>query len=119
MLSVANDFFEICKVKIELEFINKIKYFDKYEKIKNCLKNNFSEFLINIDLEKLKQESEVNSKQDASKNPEAKSLNIVQAYLYEEQNVEIIKYLNGRMFFNKFFELSDIKNRYESKKYNT
>jgi len=115
MLSLINDFFEICKIKIEFEFINKIKHFDKYEKLKNSLKKNFSEYLMNFDLDSLKKDS-LNSEKTENDNIEKQSIANLQAFCFKEENVEILKYLNGRIYFNKFFELSDIKNRYEFKK---
>lgn len=115
MLSLTNDFFEICKIKIELEFINKIKHFDKYEKLKNALRKNFSEYLMNFNLESIKKDSVTSDKipiDDVVKQSVAK----LQAFSFKEENLEILKYLNGRIYFNKFFELADIKNKYEFKK---
>jgi len=116
MLSNINDFFDICNIKIELEFINKIKHFDKYEKLKNSLKNNFSEYLINYDLEKIKSEK-LSYESIYKENIETQTLTKLKSFIYNDENEDILKYLSGRIYFNKFFELSDIKNKYESKKF--
>jgi len=115
MLSSINDFFEICKIKIELEFVNKIKHFDKYEKLKNSLKKNFSEYLMDFNVENLKNDSE-NEDKNAIDNIDKQSLANLQAFSFKEENAIILKYLNGRIYFNKFFELADLKNTYEIKK---
>ena len=115
MLSLINDFFEICKIKIELEFINKIKHFDKYEKLKNSFKKNFSEYLMNFDFE-ISKENSVNFEKNRNDNIEKQSIANLQTLYFKDENTEILKYLNGRIYFNKFFELADIKNRYEFKK---
>lgn len=115
MLSLINDFFEICKIKIELEFINKIKHFDKYEKIKNSFKKNFSEYLMNFNLDNLKKDFRISEKIKYL-NFEEQSIANLEAFSLKEENAEILKYLNGRIYFNKFFELTDIKNRFEFKK---
>lgn len=118
MLSSINDFFEICKIKIELEFINKIKHFDKYEKLKNSLKNFFSEYLMNISIDNLKDEFEKQNQHNLD-NIEKQSIYNLQAFSFKEENVNVLKYLNGRIYFNKFYELSDVRNRYEFKKSST
>lgn len=115
MLSIINDFFEICKIKIEMDFINKIKHYDKYEKMKNLLRKNFSEYLLNIDIDNISNEK-LSIDDDIRNNYERQTLNGLHTFLYKKENTEILKYLTGRIYFNKFFEITEIKNRYEFKK---
>lgn len=118
MLSNINEIFEICKIRIELEFINKAKYFDKYEKLKNSLKTNFSEFIMSVE-NSIAAETETENKSEI-KNENSLELNngeSLDSFLLRKENSEILKYLSGRIYFNKFFEISEIKNRYDTKKF--
>lgn len=45
-ISLNNELFDLVKIKYELEFINKIKNFERFEWIKDSLKNEFSDFLM-------------------------------------------------------------------------
>jgi hypothetical protein len=119
MLSIINEIFEICKIRIELDFINKSKYFDKYEKLKNSLKKNFSEFIMNIVENQNHSIPEENIKTPIKsiQNSKSNKSESLDSFLLRKENSEILKYLSGRIYFNKFFEMSEIKNRYDTKKF--
>jgi hypothetical protein len=66
----------------------------------------------------LKNDSE-NEHKNAIDNIDKQSLANLQAFSLKEENAYILKYLNGRIYFNKFFELADLKNTNEIKMYFT
>ena len=43
MFSIKNDLLQKCQIKIQLDFINKIKYTQRYESLKKFIQENFSE----------------------------------------------------------------------------
>jgi hypothetical protein len=98
MISLNNDLFEYCKIKCELEFINKNKYFERYERVKYLMKENLSELIIrDDDSEKY---NSVNSSSDSSN--------------LDSKNVNGLK----NKFFIKFYENSDIKQKQDKSESN-
>ena len=114
MFSTFNDFFEISNFKIELEFINKAIYPDRFEKMKNSIKINFSEFIFhpnqNPDI--------ILDISDFLNNPNKSHVNIIQQTYLLDEYAETLKFLSGKLLFNKFFEISDLKNNFLSYKNN-
>jgi hypothetical protein len=51
MISVNNFLFDFAKIKCELEFINKSKYLERYEYVKNLIKSNLSEIAFSFPIE--------------------------------------------------------------------
>ena len=86
MLSYRNELFELAKIKIEIEFINKVKYSDRFEKLKKLVKDQLSEIDIQVILD-----SEVYKKSFPSTN-----------------------FMINRYLFFKIYENNDLKNKLES-----
>ena len=84
MLNYKNELFELAKIKIEIEFINKAKYVERFEKMKKLLKDHFNELDIQSIIE--------------SESVKKASSNI----------------MLGRYLFFKTYENNDLKNKIES-----
>jgi len=46
MFSIKNDLLQKSQIQIQLDFINKIKYTQRYETLKNIIQDNFSELVL-------------------------------------------------------------------------
>lgn len=71
MKNTKNELLDFSKIKIEIEFINKNKYFLKYEQVKKYLIDNFQEIRIdnykNIFMLKFYEMSDFKNLQDVDK----------------------------------------------------
>ena len=86
MFSSKNELFDLTKIKIEVEFINRNKYNDRFEKLKKLMKEHLSELDIQSVLD-----SEAFKKSVPSSN-----------------------IITNRFLFFKIYENSDLKNKLES-----
>jgi hypothetical protein len=86
MLSVKNELFDLAKIRIELEFINRNKYNERFEKLKKTMKDQLSEFDVLSILES-----------DSFKKA------------FPNSNIMPSRYL-----FFKIYENNDVKNKLES-----
>jgi hypothetical protein len=86
MFSSKNELFDLAKIRIEIEFINRSKYNDRFEKLKRIMKEQLSE----IDVQ---------------------SLLDLDAFKKSLPNTNIIP---NRYLFFKIYENNDLKNKLES-----
>jgi hypothetical protein len=86
MFSSKNELFDLAKIRIEIEFINRNKYNDRFEKLKRIMKEHLSE----IDVQ---------------------SLLDSEAFKKSLPNTNIVP---NRYLFFKIYENNDLKNKLES-----
>ncbi len=86
MFSSKNELFDLAKIRIEIEFINRNKYNDRVEKLKRIMKEHLSE----IDVQ---------------------SLLDSEAFKKSLPNTNIVP---NRYLFFKIYENNDLKNKLES-----